>query len=309
MDKKSDKPQSEQSEVTPTTIAPIPSSSNSTRRQDARHSPYTPILSKSSDRNKSRKRRSISWQSEDKLLQIHHFELIADERVNVYRANNDQQNTIDTDNSPTLNDSNNKGVISNNPGGVNKFPSSSQYFDNGTSGQLSKNRNDSDSTTVDIFPWRPLISIDYDPEIPPPGWNSSERIAQAERESCVLGAIDLPGQPSTIDEPDQDYSSSHTTNPPSILRQKSDTADGNSSSLFIDSSHNLETLSAYQQQQQQTNSNTATTLKDDIIIPLSSDHGVYREYHDMYTTHEDLYYGNYQDLQTLINSALNRRLC
>lgn len=299
MDKNSDKPQSEPSEVTPTTIAPIPSSSNSTRRQDARHSPYTPILSKSSDRNKTRKRRSISWQSEDKLLQIHHFELIADERVNVYRENSIQQSTIDADNSTNSNDPNNKGILSNSEGSVNKFPNPSQNFENvGMNSPFAKSRNDSDPTTVDNFPWRPLISIDYDPELPPPGWNSSERIAQAERETCVLGAIDLPGQPSILDEPDQDYP---TTNSSIISRQSSDSANGNPNSLFNDSSTNSETLSAYQQQQ--SNTSTNTNQQDDLIIPLESAHGVYREYYDMYTSHVQPYYATYQDFQMLINQS------
>lgn len=275
--------------------------------QEIRHSPYTPILLKSSDR-RSRKRKSISWQTEDKLLQVHHFELIDDERVNVYRENIQQSTSSDADppptfsNNPTNPNVDNKGVASNFGAGVKMFPNS--QHNNGGS-PYKKARNESISNIVDNFPWRPLISIDYDPELPAPGWNSSERIAQAERENYVLGAIDLPGQPSTLDEPDEDYpnqiSSGLKSNPPNSSILRDDPTNGNSSRLY-NSSNNLDDTQSHNQQSAQTHHQTNPN-SEELIIPLESAHGVYREYYDMYTTHIQPNYSTYQDFQLLINQS------
>lgn len=56
---------------------------------------------------------------------------------------------------------------------------------------------------IEYVPWRPLIKLVLAPGTRQTGWNSVERSTQQERETFVLAAIDLPGQPSTIDEPDQ----------------------------------------------------------------------------------------------------------
>lgn len=202
----------------------------------------TSTSTSTSNTNRSRKRKSISWQSDDKLLKIHHFELIADERINVARVYYDPQN--DTNASQTAASSNASGVkISNASVDPVRRPS----------------KNESDLKCIDYLPWRPLILIDFTPELPPPGWNSKERSAQAERESCVLGAIDLPGQSSTLDEPEQQSKSgsseSNKEDPNATKEIPSESADGiyveYPEMYSIDSQQNVnQNVSAYCSQSQ-----------------------------------------------------------
>lgn len=168
-----------------TTMPQITTHTPPTKRLMVRSHPYSKPILLSGDR-RSRKRKSLTWPSEDKIHKVHYFEYIVDERINVTRLNTaDQANSPNASTTlpggPSLN-ANNKMPI---PGGV----------------KIST-RVDSDKC-MDYVPWQSLILIDYTPELPSPGWNSIERSAQAERENYVLGAIDLPGQPSTLDEPDQ----------------------------------------------------------------------------------------------------------
>lgn len=222
-----------------------------TRRQDARYAPYTPILATGSDR-RSRKRKSISWQSEDKLRQFHHFELIPDERINVTRNSIDQQNdtnaSISAVGGSNLN-ANNK--VHNAPG---------VKISNASVDPVRRLSSKNESECVNYMTWRPLILIDFTPELPPAGWNSKERSTQAERESCVLGAIDLPGQPSTLDEPEQQLK----------------LGSSNGASPSGSSSSSTPSISA------------VDVLKDEPsspkIIPSESTDGIYVEYPDMYTT-------------------------
>lgn len=178
----------------PTTISETPI----TKRPKARPSPYSkpnPILL-SSDR-RSRKRKSLTWRPDDKLKEWHYFELIADERVNVSpagRAGTDHQ--IDA-----------SAGGSSSSIAINKLQLGS-IGDKISTASVDPLRRSNDGKANEpnepkLPAWRPLISIDFTPELPSPGWNSIERSAQAERETYVLGAIDLPGQPSTLDEPDQ----------------------------------------------------------------------------------------------------------
>ena len=172
--------------TTSTTMPQIITHTPPTKRLMVRSHPYSKPILLSGDR-RSRKRKSLKWPTDENLKKVHFFELIADERINVHKLNSVEQangpNASTTlPGGPSLN-VNNKIPI---PGGVK------------TSAKV-----DSDKC-VEYAQWPDtLLLIDYTPELPSPGWNSVERSAQAERENYVLGAIDLPGQPSTIDEPDQ----------------------------------------------------------------------------------------------------------
>lgn len=108
--------------------------------------------------------------------------------------------------------------------------------------------------------WRPLILIDFTPELPSPGWNSIERSAQAERETYVLGAIDLPGQPSTLDEPDQQQQQ---------LKLNSTPSTNNGTSL---------TSSASSKGDSATGDGTSSIK----IIPIDNPEGMTSEYHGLY---------------------------
>lgn len=222
--------------------SPIPAAAPIIKRPltKDRFSPYTkpsPILL-SSDR-RSRKRKSITWQPDEKIQKVHYFEYIADERINVTRLNNpDQQN--DTNASANL-------VAGSNLNANNKTL-------NAVGGKVSNNSVESavwrsdgkaeSDKSIEYSPWRDLLPIDFTPELPSPGWNSIERSAQAVRETYVLGAIDLPGQPSTLDEPESGTSTATTTS-------ESSTKDG------------------------------ASTVK---IIPPDSADGVHTEYQNMYNS-------------------------
>lgn len=170
--------------TTTITTETIPTASTSivTKRPKARHCPY-PILLSGDRRSRKRKSIKVSWQPDEKIHKVHYFEYIADERVNVTRINNNDQ----------LNDANASGnnKLSLNAAG-NKI--SNAFVD-------PISRSVSERCIEYVSPWPALVLIDFTPELPSPGWNSIERSAQAERESYVLGAIDLPGQPSTLDEP------------------------------------------------------------------------------------------------------------
>lgn len=210
---------------------------------------YSPILATGSDR-RSRKRKSISWQSEDKLLKVHHFELIADERVNVTRVNN-----IDQQNDPNASFSAISGSSLNVNNKVHNAPG--VKISNASVDPVRRHSSKTESDTTNL-PWRPLILIDFTPELSPPGWNSKERSVQAERELCVLGAIDLPGQPWTLDEPEQ-QSKPGSSNGPNVGPSSAPTTDLLSESDKEDSSSTK-------------------------IIPLDSAYGVYVEYNDMYNS-------------------------
>lgn len=161
-----------------------------------------PILVVGSDRRSRKRKAKVTWQTDEKIQKVHYFEYDADERINVTRLNN---NTVDQQN-PDL-----SNLPSNVAGGFNL--NANNKVPNAVGGgrilnasvdpiRRSNSKNDSDKC-IEYLPWRSLIPIDFTPELQSPGWNSIERSAQAERETYVLGAIDLPGQPSTIDEPDQ----------------------------------------------------------------------------------------------------------
>lgn len=196
-----------------------------------------PILL-SSDR-RSRKRKSIQWQPDEKIHKIHYFEYIADERINVTKINTDKQN----ESNASANSAGGSSLNAN-----NKLP-------NAVGGKISNAsvdpvrrssaKTDSDKC-LEYSAWRPLIPIDFTPELPSPGWNSIERSAQAEREAYVLGAIDLPGQAATLDEPDQ--------------QPKSGPTNGTNTS-------------------DPTNKESVSDVK---IIPSDSSEGMYTEYPDMY---------------------------
>lgn len=310
--------------------------------------------------NKSRKRKSLSWQTDDKLLQIHHFELIADERVNVYKAQSMGEgsvaSTLDVEHgypstsaspvypgnsaitnkelgSPKIispnsanNNINNNIISSCSSGGSNTYNNNINN-NNGVSPHKRARLEIEPQSIVDIQ-WRPLISIDYDPELPPPGWNSNERIAQAERESCVLGAIDLPGQPSTLDEPDPEpmsitstvatSSNNNPLNNNNPIRHLTIPLNGNNSNAFSSTNQTTGDLNQQQQhnpdqqqshQQQTTTNNINIINNDDLIIPLESVHGVYTEYYDMYVTriHQD--YANYSEFKTMMTQSSCQGLC
>jgi len=140
------------------------------KKPKTRPTPYAkPILLKPDRRN--RKKKSITWQADEKITSVRYFDLIEDERVNMHKINIENQQNEQQAGGSSLN---------------NKMPSSKCESDK----------------PIEYLAWRPLILIDFTPTLPSPGWNSIERSAQAEREVYVLGAIDLPGKPSTLDEPD-----------------------------------------------------------------------------------------------------------
>lgn len=221
-----------------------------TKKPKARPTPYSKPILLTGDR-RSRKKKSITWQSAEKIHKVHYFEYIPDERVNVTRLNNlDQQN--DT-NASTANAAGGSSSLNAN---ANKLP-------NAVGGKISNasvdpirrpiSKAEADKC-VEYLPWRPLVLIDFTPELPSPGWNSLERSAQAERENYVLGAIDLPGQPSTLDEPDGQPTQG--TKPEGA---------GSNSSINCESSTN----------------DDASSLK---IIPLENPEGMFTEYPDMYNS-------------------------
>lgn len=199
-----------------------------------RSSPY-PVVKPSgsillgADRQ-SRKRKSLSWQPDEKIHKVHYFEYIADERINVTKVNDQPRDT--TNASANLASGSSLNKLSNAAAGGA-----------GLSDLVDRTNGKHDSIEKEYSPWH-LVPIDFAPELPSPGWNSIERTAQAEREQYVLGAIDLPGLPSTLDEPDQVYNTNATTS--------SDPA------------------------------NAATTREGECpkIIPLDSDEGVQTSYTD-----------------------------
>lgn len=207
-----------------------------TKRPKARPSPYpkvNPILLKA-DRQ-SRRKKSISWQSDEKITKVHYFEYIADERINVSRPNNaDQQNE-----SNASAGANNK--TTNQIGGK---------ISNSSVDPIRRFNGKSDNEKFyEYLPWRPLTLIDYKPDLPAPGWKSVERSAQAERETYVLGAIDLPGQPSILDEPDNQSKPGSSPSPNGTI----------------------------------TDINTKDGALDVKTIPEDNPEGMYTEYNDMYS--------------------------
>lgn len=179
------------------------------KRPKATHSPYhsKPILL-SNDRS-SRKRKSISWEPDDKIQKVHYFDYVADERINVTRLNNVGDRQIDANASAMAATSGTSSPTANNdsPLGTKMSNASVDPL------KRSYGKNESADKFIERLPWPSrLDKIDYTPELPSPGWNSTERSAQAERETYVLGAIDLPGQPSFVDEPDQQPRSSSDEN-------------------------------------------------------------------------------------------------
>lgn len=221
--------------LTPSAVGPI------VKRPKARPSPYpkvNPILL-SADRQ-GRRKKSISWQSDEKITKVHYFEYIADERINVTKPNIDL--TLNDPNASTSGSS----LIANNKiiGGE---------ISNSSVDPVRRFKNDNEKV-YDYLNWRPLILIDYKPDLPAPGWKSVERSAQAERETYVLGAIDLPGQPSILDEPDPQQSKPGS----------SSSANGTSSFITNDT-------------------NTKDGKSDVKIIPEDNPEGMYTEYNDMYS--------------------------
>lgn len=184
-----------------TSIGPTPAKKTKTR-----DSPYGSILL-SADR-RSRKRKSLSWQPDEKIRKIHYFELFADERSNVYKAG---LNSSESDANASA------------AGGSS--PNADIAGTGRPSNDIAKRSNDKCDTEkcVTHAEWKTYL-IDYIPELPTPGWQSTERSAQAEREQYVLGAIDLPGQPSTLDEPDGMNASTNC---------ESSTKDGNPTEIII----------------------------------------------------------------------------
>lgn len=154
-----------------------------TKKPKSRPTPYTKTILLNSNNRGTRKRKSITWQPDDKIKAVKYFELIEGERINVYNNNRKLEAESMNGASPSrmLNPATVDGVYKSKPNG--------------------KIESDKDKP-VEYSKWRPLIPIDFTPTLPSPGWNSLERTAQADREVYVLGAIDLPGKPSTLDEPD-----------------------------------------------------------------------------------------------------------
>ena len=136
-----------------------------------------------------RERKKCRFMPEEEIKKIHYFEFIDDERVNVTKSLNTEQQLEEQNNvvSPSSN------VL---PNSRNDVAPSSPLLSSSSSSAHSESQQ---KTPL----WRPPKLIDFTPLLPSPGWNSVERSAQAEREQYTLGAIDLPGQTSTIDEPDQ----------------------------------------------------------------------------------------------------------
>lgn len=213
-------------------------------KADTRPSPYPILLG--SDR-RSRKRKSLTWQTDEKMRQIHYFEYIADERINVTRINssenqqNDANATTNVDGGSSQN-ANNRLPIA--PG--SKISNASvDPIKRVFNGKVESEK------VFEYSPWRTPVLIDFVPELPSPGWASVERTAQAERESCVLGAIDLPGQPSTLDEPDQ--------------IPKSGSSNGTIGTAISEQ-------------------NAKEEVNNVKIIPLDNAEGMYTEYQDMYNS-------------------------
>lgn len=171
------------------------------KRSKTRPTPFSKPILLSADR-RNRKKKSITWQSDEKIQKVHYFEWIADERINVTRDLNNPTN-VAVDNS----------ALSGQPLGTSPNAHANRLNQNPLAMSASAARNEATARTHDGLKrreWR-LILIDFKNDHPGPGQNSLERIAQAERENYVLGAIDLPGQPSTIDEPDNDGTTSNVT--------------------------------------------------------------------------------------------------
>lgn len=172
-----------------------------TKRPKARPAPYSKPILLTNDR-RHRKKKSISWQPDEKIQKVHYFEFIADERVNVTRVNDLNQPTVES--APTA--ASQSVVAGSSPNAhanrLNPLVGRSAQADVDPLSKRTNPNNRQDSNEgIKYMEWK-LILIDFTPELPSPGWNSVERSAQAERETYVLGAIDLPGQPSTLDEPD-----------------------------------------------------------------------------------------------------------
>lgn len=205
-------------------------------RAAVRSSPYPTTKPTSSillgpDRQ-SRKRKSLSWQPDNEILKVRYFEYIADERINVTRVNtNDQQKDTNASanlaSGSSLNNAQNK--LSNSAAGMNvSLTGSVDPVDRLNNGKH-------DLAEKEYSPWL-LVPIDFAPELPSPGWNSMERTAQAEREQYVLGAIDLPGLPSILDEPDN-YNATTTSS-----SSDSATKEGESAKLIpLDSDEGVDT--------------------------------------------------------------------
>lgn len=247
-----------------------------------RPTPYSRPILLTGDRS-SRRKKSLTWQSDETIKQIHYFENIPDERVNVSKLNLESQN--DPNNGLSLNNAtgNASGSSSSSPNAnVNKLPNS------GLGGKISNasvdpirklpsNGKIELEKQVEYLPWRPLVLIDFTPEMPSPGWNSLERSAQAERETYVLGAIDLPGQTSTLDEPDGHgaiQSTTTTTTSTTINSSTNSIIDTTKSDLG--GQHNSESQGA---------PGTGKEDTDNVkIIPLENPEGMYTEYPDMYNS-------------------------
>lgn len=223
-----------------------------TKRLKARPAPYSKPILLSGDRRSRKKNVRLSWPSEEKIHKVHYFEYIPDERCNVTRMNNtDQQNdanaSANSASGSSLNPNANKAV------GAKISHASVDPI------RRSNGKTESEKY-VEYSPWRPLILIDFTPELPSPGWNSLERSAQAERETYVLGAIDLPGQPSTLDEPDQQQ------------QTKAQTTSADGSSNVGNTSTTYESTNA---------KDDASNIK---TIPLENPEGMFTEYPDMYSS-------------------------
>lgn len=215
-----------------------------TKRPKARATPYSKPILLTTDRQ-SRTRKSLKWQSDEKIQKVHYFELIEDERINVTRYNVD--NTQNDTNAAGGSSLNNK-IIDSEGGKISNANVDPIRRPNGRVDSAGKH-------PIEYSPWR-LIQIDIAPKLPSPGWNSSERKAQAEREQYVLGAIDLPGQPSTLDEPDQQPKTTTSSN----NGNNNNTSTNNDSSTAKDDASNIKT------------------------IPLDNPEGSYTEYNDMYNS-------------------------
>lgn len=169
------------------------------KKPKSRPTPYSKPILLTADR-RQRKNKSITWRPDDSLRKIHYFEKIPDERINVYKLNVQPQ-------TEAANASSQNAAVSSPNAHANRLnPLKSdavQVVDSRQSGHAlsSTQGHKSVHAPIRLAEWK-LILIDFTPALPSPGWNSVERSAQAERETYVLGAIDLPGQPSTIDEPD-----------------------------------------------------------------------------------------------------------
>lgn len=249
-----------------------------------------PILisaSRSQRKNKSK----VSWHSE--LEKYHYFEYVADERINVTRLNNSdqqqqqaaQQNDI-ANASATSAPGSSLNKVPNAAGsdvfvdplrrlGINSKDDSANASNTATAGATAATTGivaapaaAAERTVIEYFPWRSLIPLDFIAELQSPGWGSLERSAQAERESYVLGAIDLPGQASVLYEPDELGNN----------KSSSSSAPTAASSLSSSSSIAPQTATDPVSATNQTGPQQCT-----IEIPADNKDGTFTEYQNMYT--------------------------